>query len=114
MLNIMRFDFGSVPEIRTLLRHCPGCGRRFEIRLVTKQTVDSAEHTEDKARLSVRPGMIAKGIIARPVTVEESNPVTVDMEEFQYTYRCKHCGHQWVEIHEKTEEASSPTEYSGD
>jgi len=28
---------------------------------------------------------------------EEKVHVTVERKEFQYTYKCKHCGHEWVE-----------------
>jgi uncharacterized Zn finger protein len=44
------------------------------------------------------------GIPMPPVVVEEDVPVTVDIKEFQYTYKCKHCGHVWSETHEKENE----------
>jgi hypothetical protein len=33
---------------------------------------------------------------------EEKVQVTIERNEFQYRYRCKHCGHQWAE--KRTEE----------
>jgi len=33
--------------------------------------------------------------------VGETEPTIVEVEKFQYTYRCKHCGHQWIEIKEE-------------
>lgn len=33
------------------------------------------------------------------VYVEEDVPLTIDVEEFQYTYKCKHCSHVWTELH---------------
>ena len=33
--------------------------------------------------------------------VSETEPAIIGVEEFQYAYRCKHCGHQWVEIKSK-------------
>jgi hypothetical protein len=41
--------------------------------------------------------------------LEEGVTVTLDIEEFQYNYKCKHCGHEWSEKHtekhvEKTRE----------
>ena len=30
--------------------------------------------------------------------VGETEPVFVDIETFRYAYKCKHCGHKWVEI----------------
>jgi len=35
------------------------------------------------------------------VVVEEKVPITIDVEDFQYTYKCKHCGHVWSELHTK-------------
>ena len=103
-----------MPEIRTIFRHCPSCGRRFEIRLVSKEQVDEDEHVEDVTRLAVRPVMMARGVVIQPLVVHEGSPVTVDVETFQYTYRCKHCGHQWSEVHSKSEEATDPGQYTGD
>jgi hypothetical protein len=31
----------------------------------------------------------------------EGPSIVVDIEEFEYTYRCTHCGHQWSEKHEE-------------
>jgi len=30
-------------------------------------------------------------------TVYKGPPTIVDVEEFQYNYKCKHCGHEWSE-----------------
>jgi len=99
----------SVPEVRTFFRHCPGCGRRFEIRLVSKEEVDVSAHDEDLLRVEGVPEPSP-----RPLLLEETSPVTVEMEEFQYIYRCKHCGHEWTEIHEKTVAGRKPGSYTGD
>ena len=32
-----------------------------------------------------------------PMVVQVGEPITIDVEEFQYAYRCKHCGHEWSE-----------------
>lgn len=91
-------------EIKTLFRHCPGCGRRFEIRLVSKKLVETRQETHlEKHAFPMTPigrGGMYSGI---PLAVEEDYPVTIDVTEFSYTYRCKHCGHQWAEM--VTEEA---------
>jgi len=34
-----------------------------------------------------------------PINVQEGRPIIVDVEEFQYAYRCEHCGHEWSETH---------------
>jgi uncharacterized Zn finger protein len=96
--------------VRTFFRHCPSCGRRFEIRLVSKKSLESESltETEPKGDLS------APSLLARPVTLTEEAPVIVDIDEFQYTYECKHCGHEWSEIHKTKREASKPKGYTGD
>jgi len=90
-------------EVKTLFRHCPACGRRFEIRLVSKKPVETRQETyEEKHAYPVSPtgrGGMYGGI---PLAVEEDFPTTIDITEFSYTYRCKHCGHQWAEM--RTEE----------
>jgi hypothetical protein len=34
---------------------------------------------------------------SNPIIVQENVPTTIDVEEFQYSYKCKHCGHEWSE-----------------
>ena len=88
-------------------RHCPGCGRRFHIKLEGKKLV--TEHRESIPRrktartVIVRSGSRGSGVFAAPsispITVQEGRPIIVDVEEFQYAYKCKHCGHEWSETH---------------
>jgi hypothetical protein len=33
------------------------------------------------------------------VTVHEGKPIILSVEEFQYQYKCGHCGHEWSEKH---------------
>ena len=95
-------------SIRTFFRHCPSCGRRFEIRLLGKNLVRTERNTYPTTR-TTHPNEIFPGRFQRPgvgrsfVELEEKVRVTVKSEEFQYAYKCKHCGHQWVE--ERFEEA---------
>jgi formate dehydrogenase maturation protein FdhE len=77
-------------EARTFFRHCPFCKRRFEIRLVGKRLVGTEEvesETEKYAPVSA----------SFPLVLESDVPIVVRVEDFRYTYRCKHCGHQWSE-----------------
>ena len=73
-------------------RHCPGCGRRFHIKLESKKLV--TEHRESLPR-----PVVFRGGSRRPVILREGAPITVDIEEFQYAYKCEHCGHEWSETH---------------
>jgi hypothetical protein len=83
-------------------RHCPGCGRRFHIELESKTLV--TEHRESMPRTApsavvVRSGGRYAAPSITPITVQEGRPIIVDIEEFQYAYKCGHCGHEWSETH---------------
>jgi transcription elongation factor Elf1 len=102
-------------SIRTFFRHCPACGRRFEIRLVGRKEVDSASLLEEEKRpLSPASPLMAGSYAAAPVVVQDEVPVMVDVDEFQYTYKCKHCGHQWSEVREVDKTFDLPQGYTGD
>jgi uncharacterized Zn finger protein len=85
-------------EIRTFFRYCPSCGRRFEIRVVGKRFVDEKEVQKTEMMNELRPQLV----LGYPGSTEldADHPVTVDIEEFRYTYKCKHCGHMWSEVHD--------------
>jgi len=86
----------ALAEVRTFFRRCPSCGRRFEIRLVSKKLAGREEvesHVEQFTPASV----------VAPVVLESNVPVLVEVDDFSYTYRCKHCGHQWSEDRFKTQ-----------
>jgi DNA-directed RNA polymerase subunit RPC12/RpoP len=87
-------------EITTFFRHCPSCGKRFEIRLVGKKLVDEKEETDERPSAYPPYSPYYNDVV-------EGVPMTVDIKEFQYSYRCKHCGHQWSEIRSKRSEAWS-------
>ncbi len=76
-------------------RHCPGCGRRFHIKLESKKMVhlERESTSEEPGRLTVSQFRAAPVLLLG----ETGRPVVVDVEEFQYTYKCEHCGHEWPE-----------------
>ena len=93
-------------EVKTFFRYCPACGKRFHITLVSKELV---EEKADRAvsRHGTLQGFSARGFspAAMPVLVEQDVPVVVTVEDFRYTYRCKHCGHVWMEIQKRQRES---------
>jgi hypothetical protein len=98
-----------------LFRSCPACRRRFVITLVSKKLLleEKKQETFEKPIVptSTTTGMASFGL-APPLVLEEDVPATVDIDDFQFTYRCKHCGHQWSEI--RTEEHREHGEGSGE
>ena len=89
-------------DAREFFRHCPACGRRFHIKLVSKRLVDEKRETEEIKQVTMSPniGVYSRTPIA-PIIVEQSVPITIDVEDFQYSYKCKHCGHEWSETQTK-------------
>jgi uncharacterized Zn finger protein len=83
-------------EVRTFFRRCPSCGRRFEIRLVNKKLI-SSEQVESNVE------QYTAGSVYEPLMLESDVPIVVEIDDFRYTYRCKHCGHQWSEERFKTQ-----------
>jgi hypothetical protein len=87
-------------------RFCPECKRRFHIKLENKKRVSLERETIRRSR-AVRMGASSvpgrSGYSPGPSTqvtmVYEGEPIIIDIEEFQYNYKCKHCGHEWSEKH---------------
>jgi DNA-directed RNA polymerase subunit RPC12/RpoP len=94
-------------EVRDFFRHCPACGRRFHIKLVDERLVDEKEENftvkEPVPLVNPGPGGFWRsgGVGYMPLIVEEDRTKTVDVRDFQYSYKCKHCGHVWTEMHEE-------------
>jgi DNA-directed RNA polymerase subunit RPC12/RpoP len=87
-------------EIRAFFRFCPSCGRRFHIRLVAKNLVDQRREKVNLGRtISLTPMGRYPLPGGAPTIVQEGEPITIDIEEFQYVYKCSHCGHIWSEEH---------------
>jgi transcription elongation factor Elf1 len=85
-------------EIRAFFRHCPSCGRRFEIRLVSKKLLDEWKAKEDSKRTGVAPQSWKESVESPGEAVLQQGPaIPIDVEQFEYTYMCKHCGHKWSE-----------------
>lgn len=86
-------------EIKDFFRICPACGRRFHIKLVSKTLVDDRKDVREVPQsIAMRPSGFSRAPMF-PVVVTENVPVTVDVESFQFSYKCGHCGHVWSEMH---------------
>jgi len=90
---------GRESGLTEFFRHCPGCGRRFHIKLEDKKMVSlHRESVPGYEQLAI--GRIGTGGSAyTPFTLHEGKPMIIDVEEFQYLYKCGHCGHEWSEKH---------------
>ena len=87
-------------EAREFFRICPACGRRFHIKLVSKTLVDDKKDVRELKQGTISPHPSGYGgIYMWPVVVTDKIPVTVDIKDFQFSYKCGHCGHTWSEMH---------------
>jgi ribosomal protein L44E len=102
----------AMSEVKTFFRHCPQCGRRFEIRVTkAKPLVDDSYLTE--IRRSDSESIEEKAL--EPLILDEANqPLIVEDKKLSYTYTCKHCGHQWTEVRDKVDVELPPEGYTGD
>lgn len=71
-------------------RHCPGCGKKFHIKLVDKTLVDEYETSSEGP-------LVGGGIVRGGVAIVREGPISFDVKEFRYAYKCEHCGHEWSE-----------------
>ena len=72
-----------------------------------KESVGEQDARETEKRLR-------SALVRPPILLAEDAPVVVRVEEFQYSYRCKHCGHEWSEVHETEHKFDAPKGYTGD
>jgi len=92
-------------EIKEFFRHCPACGRRFHVKLVGENLVGEKKESftaKEPVPVTPTPGILWKpGAGYMPLVVEQGVTKTVDVRDFQYSYKCKHCGHTWTEVREE-------------
>ena len=94
-------------EVETFFRYCPACGKRFHIKLVNKKLVkDTREETVRKKQASYDGFYGTPLQWANPTVLEADIPVTVEAEDFEYSYKCGPGGHVWPEMHHKESEVS--------
>ena len=75
-------------------RVCPECGRRFHVKLLSKRLVRVERHL-----VGTRPrvGPHRPGMFVPSTRLAGGQPAMVNLEEFQYAYKCTHCEHEWSE-----------------
>ncbi|OLD12148.1 MAG: hypothetical protein AUI93_03010 [Crenarchaeota archaeon 13_1_40CM_3_52_10] len=95
-------------------RHCPGCNRRFHIKLESKERLSLERETIRRPKVAKTTGYAGVSVSAKRyggvgagagqgpylparITLYEGEPIIIDVEEVQYDFKCKHCGHEWSE-----------------
>jgi hypothetical protein len=95
-------------EIKAFLRSCPSCGQRFHVRLVGEKLVGTAAGVA-----TIEPAGGSRGGRTE-AEASSSTQLIVEEDECQYSYKCKHCGHEWSEVHMIESKGTKPRNYTGD
>lgn len=65
---------------------------------------ERVEETRSTREEGMASGVVHGNEMITPLT--GGTQITVDIEDFEYKYKCTHCGHQWSEMH--VEEFNEP------
>ena len=96
----------------TFLRQCPSCGHRLHVRLVNERLLNDKRAAEPVGReeaVTIETGGSAMGtrlwgkVHSPPMGPQEKETFTTETREFEDTYKCGRCGHQWSEKHAEDE-----------
>ena len=103
-------EFTSHMTEVTFFRRCPSCGRRFSVRLVQKirssqrrdtylTRVAGATSRSRMATVSGQGHFKSDNQLAWDgyTDVTAKVRIAIVQDEFQLTFECKHCGHEWIE-----------------
>jgi DNA-directed RNA polymerase subunit RPC12/RpoP len=97
--------FDNMSEVETFFRYCPACGKRFHIKLVGKRLVRDEREEKTKEKQASYDGFYGTPMQwANPTVLKVDVPITVEAEDFEYTYKCGECGHVWTEMHHRETE----------
>lgn len=87
--------------------------------LVGKKEVGEADYEEKLSGRATVAGAVGAGVTnagyqSVQTVLQQGAPNVVDVREFQYSYKCKHCGHEWSEVREKVNSLGELKGYTGD
>jgi hypothetical protein len=102
--------------VRTLFRHCPSCGHRFRIRLVSKSGIgdEGVNNPSDYATDWEWWNENDVQLHTEHITDVNAFIPVVEVKAIEYNYVCKRCGHKWSEKATKTIKMPSNPDYKGD
>ena len=98
-------------KLGTLVRTCPSCGHRFHVKLLGERLLSDIGTTEPVSRdgMMMNTGASAgiwgtpRGKVwSPPMGAQEKGTFTTKRKEFENSFKCERCGHQWSE--KRTEE----------
>jgi transcription elongation factor Elf1 len=100
-------------EIRTFFRHCPACGHRFQVRLISEKEIPDSESVTDATMppisMNYDTTSAPRSGEKRMIHLDDSADTTVvDSKRELDTYRCGHCGHVWTEVREQNQRLHVP------
>jgi DNA-directed RNA polymerase subunit RPC12/RpoP len=95
-----------MPKTMTILRTCPSCGHRFHVKRVHETLLSDRKVTEavSKDGMMFNTGASAgiwgypRGKVwSPPMGAQEKATFTTKRKEFEDSFKCARCGHQWSE-----------------
>lgn len=92
--------------VAALFKRCPACKKRFHVTSVSRRVKsDFKERRVQKVRAEGTDIMVGSRYQnPNPQVLYVDVPVTVDVEELEFSYRCGYCGHEWAESRKRETE----------
>ena len=95
--------------VGTFLRTCPSCGHKFHVKLEGEKLVNAKSFAEpvdeDDVESDGIGGRIAVGPLHDPPIVHEKGVRTTEIRDYEDSFKCEKCGHEWVEKREVEDES---------
>ena len=99
-----------MPKSMTILRTCPSCGHRFRVKLVSETLLSDQRASEPIGRdqgasifgypTPINAAVLRMGrytIHSPSAGSQEKGRFTTKRKEFEDSFKCARCGHQWSE-----------------
>jgi DNA-directed RNA polymerase subunit M/transcription elongation factor TFIIS len=102
-------------KLGTLVRTCPSCGHRFHVKFTNERVLSDKKTTEpvskDGMMINTGPSTGVWGtprgkVWSPPMGAQERGTFTTTRKEFEDSFKCERCGHQWSEKRIEENEAS--------
>ncbi|QQG48920.1 MAG: hypothetical protein HY247_00980 [archaeon] len=111
-------------SVQDFFRHCPQCGRRFHIKVVDEKLLGEEVGKGEEVKVQTRRfGLAPRWLVVGRSRMMElpqgeglQTPSVVATVQYQYTYKCESCGHEWKEFKSEVGEVmgGEAAGYTGD
>lgn len=91
-------------------RHCPGCGKRFHVKIEDEKLVEEHRTREEGP---IVPGNFHRAYLSGEglgpgggQALVRMPDLVLDVKEYRIDYKCELCGHQWSETRQEEKRES--------